>query len=66
MSTLSKPLVKQTKEAEHIRARFSDLLEKTNKDHPRPADIKALSDLLNGHKLWRGVASAGYMAELTV
>jgi len=69
MSTLSKPLVKQTKEAEHIRARFSDLLEKTNKDHPRPADIKALSDLLNGHKsleLWRGVASAGYMAELTL
>lgn len=57
------------KEAEKIRAKFSALLSKTNKQHPRSQDVKALSDLLNGSKsleLWRTVASAGYMAELAV
>lgn len=45
------------------------LLAKTNKEHPAPSDVKALSDLLNGNaslELWRSVASAGHMAELTV
>jgi len=52
-----------------IGLKFSDLLAKTNKENPRPADVKALSDLLNGNKsleLWRMVASAGNLAELTV
>ena len=43
--------------------------DKTNKEHPQPKDVKALSDLLVGNKsleLWRGIASAGYLAELTV
>ena len=55
--------------AEQIRAKFQGLLDKTNKDTPRPQDVKALADLLVGEKsleLWRGVASAGYLAELTV
>lgn len=55
--------------AEQIRAQFQALLDKTNKENPRPHDIKALSDLLVGKKsleLWRGVASAGYLAELRV
>lgn len=42
---------------------------KTNKEHPAPADVKALSELLNSNQsleLWRNVASAGYMAELSV
>src|SRR5215207_1669030 len=55
--------------SEQIRAKFQALLDKTNKENPRPQDVKALSDLLSGEKsleLWRGVASAGYLAELTV
>ena len=55
--------------AEQIRARFQAVLDKTNKEHPQPRDVKALSDLLVGNKsleLWRGIASAGYLAELTV
>jgi hypothetical protein len=54
---------------EQIRTKFHTLLVKTNKENPRPQDVKALSDLLCGEKsleLWRGVASAGYLAELTV
>lgn len=55
--------------AEQIRAKFQALLDKTNKENPRSQDVKALSDLLSGEKsldLWRSVASAGYLAELTV
>jgi len=55
--------------AEQIRVKFKVLLEKTNKENPRPQDVKALSNLLVGEKsleLWRGVASAGYLAELIV
>lgn len=55
--------------AEQIRAQFQALLDKTNKENPRPQDVKALSNLLVGNKsmeLWRGIASAGYLAELTV
>jgi len=55
--------------AEQIRGKFKDLLAKTNKEHPRAEDVKALSDLLSGNRsleLWREVASAGQLAELTV
>jgi hypothetical protein len=48
-------------EAEQIRAKFKQLLDKTNKEHPRPQDVTALADLLGGHKgleLWRDVFSA--------
>lgn len=55
--------------AEHIRAKFTDLLAKTNKENPSAQHVKAFSDLLYGNKsleLWREVASAGQLAELTV
>jgi hypothetical protein len=55
--------------ANQIRTKFQSLLDKTNKENPRPQDVRALSDLLVGHKsleLWRGIASAGYLAELIV
>lgn len=55
--------------AQQIRAKFQALLDKTNKENPRAQDLKALSELLAGEKsleLWRTVASAGYLAELTV
>ncbi len=55
--------------AEAIRAEFKDLLARTNKDHPRAQDVKALSDLLNGNKsleLWRDVLSAAQYAERAV
>jgi hypothetical protein len=55
--------------AEKIRAKFAALLSKTNKEHPLPQDVKALSELLNGNKsleLWRTVYSAGQFAELTI
>jgi len=61
-----KPLVKLADKAKKIRLRFSELLAKTNQEHPRSQDVKALSDLLNGNQslelwrtvLWRTVASA--------
>lgn len=55
--------------AKQVRAKFKDLLAKTNKERPRPQDVKALSELLYGHKsleLWRTVSSAGAMAEIVV
>jgi hypothetical protein len=55
--------------AEQVRARFQAVLDKTNKENPRPQDVKALTSLLAGNRsleLWRDVASAGYLAELTV
>lgn len=58
-----------TAKAEQIKAKFHALLDKTNKEHPKPKDVKARSDLLVGSKsleLWRSIASAGYLAELTV
>ena len=54
---------------QEIKVKFDELLAKTNKEHPALSDVKALSDFLNSHaslKLWRGIASAGYMAELSV
>jgi hypothetical protein len=58
-----------TDKAEQTRATFRALLDKTNKEHPNPKDLKALSDLLSGNKkleLWRDVVSAGYLAEIMV
>jgi hypothetical protein len=55
--------------AEQIRTKFKVLLDKTNKENPRPQDLKALTELLSdnrGLQLWRDVASAGYLAELLV
>jgi hypothetical protein len=55
--------------AEKIRAKFRDLLSKTNKERPSAEHVKAFSDLLSGNRsleLWRDVASAGQLAELTV
>lgn len=49
--------------------RFSELLSRTNKENPRPSDVQASAKLLDNNgklELWRSVASAGYMAELTV
>lgn len=58
-----------TDKAEQTRAKFQALLDKTNKEHPSPKDVQALSDLLSGNrklKLWRDVVSAGHLAELMV
>jgi hypothetical protein len=58
-----------TDKAEETRKTFRALLDKTNKEHPNPKDLKALSDLLSDNRkleLWRDVASAGYLAEITV
>ena len=66
MQDLEAPI---TAKAEQVRSKFRVLLDKTNKENPRPKDVKDLSDLLCDNKrleLWRDVASAGYLAELTV
>ena len=58
-----------TDKAEETRKTFRALLDKTNKEHPHPKDVKALADLLSGNRnleLWRETASAGYLAELMV
>jgi hypothetical protein len=58
-----------TDKAEETRKTFRALLDKTNKEHPNPKDLKALSDLLSGNRkleLWRDVASATYLAEVMV
>lgn len=58
-----------TDKAEETRITFRALLDKTNKEHPNPKDLKALSDLLSDNRkleLWRDVASAGYLAEIMV
>ncbi len=46
-----------TAKAEQVRAKFRVLLAKTNKENPRPRDVKDLSDLLSDNRrleLWRG------------
>lgn len=58
-----------TEKSEKVRKEFWALLDKTNKENPQQKDVKALADLLSGNRgleLWRDVASAGYLAELTV
>lgn len=55
--------------AEQIRAKFKELLAKTNNEHPSTKDVRVLADLLNGHKgleLWRDVMSAAQFAEHAV
>lgn len=66
LTSIEEPI---TAKAIEVRKRFLSVLAKTNKEDPRPQDLKALSDLLSGNRkleLWRDVASAGYLAELTV
>jgi len=66
LATIEKPI---NVKAEQIRSKFKALLDKTNKENPRPQDLKALSELLVCEKsleLWRDIASAAYLAELTV
>lgn len=58
-----------TDRAEETRRKFRALLDKTNKEHPNPKDLKALSDLLSDNRkleLWQDVASPGYLAEIMV
>jgi len=58
-----------TDKAEETRKTFRALLEKTNKEHPNPKDVKALADLLSDNRkmeLWRDITSAGYLAEIMV
>ncbi len=58
-----------TDKAEETRKTFHALLDKTNKEHPHPKDVKALADLLSDNRkleLWRDTASAGYLAEVMV
>jgi hypothetical protein len=38
--------------AEQIRAKFQAVLDKTNKESPRPQDVKALTDLLVATRVW--------------
>jgi hypothetical protein len=55
--------------AEQARAKFRELLDKTNKGNPHPKDVAALAELLNGNKsleLWRDVLSAAQYAERAV
>jgi hypothetical protein len=66
---MSKTALENKDKTQQIRKRFAELCAKTNVENPRKADATALADFLNDHEgmeLWRGVASAGYMAELTV
>ncbi len=39
-----------TDKAEETRKTFRALLDKTNKEHPSPKDLKALSDLLSDNR----------------
>lgn len=58
-----------TEKSQRTRTEFRALLDKTNKENPRPQDVKALDDLLSGNRnleLWRDVLSAGHLAELMV
>ena len=58
-----------TEKSEKVRKEFRALLDRTNKENPQQKDVNALADLLSGNRgleLWRDVASAGYLAELTV
>lgn len=52
--------------ADKIKQQFHVLLAKTNKEDPRPADVKALSDLLYKNKdmkLWEAILGMGALAE---
>ncbi len=61
-----KALEKTTDEAVQIHKQFAELLRKTNKEHPRSADVQALSKLLDEHRgleLWRRVGGIAQVAE---
>ena len=52
-----------------IRERFFDLVHKTNKNDPRPADVAELRQMLSDHRglaLWRMVGGIAQAAELTM
>jgi hypothetical protein len=64
-TTIEKPITPA--KAELVRTKFKHLLDKTNKERPKPDDMKALSELLYKNKsleLWRSVYSAGQYAEM--
>lgn len=66
---MSRTAIAVKDKAERIRERFAELCRKTNVEHPRPADVKALADLLEDHQsmeLWRSVASTAQLAESIV
>lgn len=55
-----------SRETEKINQQFHALLDKANKENPQPADVKALSDLLNKYKdwaLWKRIMGMGALAE---
>jgi hypothetical protein len=64
MNDSPKQLVKP--DAEKIRNEFQGLLVKANKENPKPADVKALTDLLyknKGLELWKEIMGMGALAE---
>jgi hypothetical protein len=68
---MSTPIERSTTPAKlkQIHDKFRQLLDKTNKEHPRPQDVQALANLLSGNQglgLWRDVLSAAQFAELAV
>jgi len=68
MSTSSETSTTPAK-LEKNRGKFRQLLDKTNKEHPKPRDVQALANLLTGNKgleLWRDVLSAAQFAERAV
>ncbi|HUE80768.1 MAG TPA: hypothetical protein VMM84_01560 [Pyrinomonadaceae bacterium] len=57
-----------SKDADKIKQEFHVLLVKANKEDPKPADVKALSDLLYRNKdmkLWDTILGMGALAEHT-
>src|SRR5215510_13280503 len=57
------------KKEDQVRLKFAELVVRTNKESPRAADVRAISDMLNGNEsleLWRAVHSAGQFAEMIV
>lgn len=66
---MSKEALAAKDETAKVQERFAELCKKTNAERPRPADVKALAELLGEHRgleLWREVAGAGQLAERTV
>jgi len=54
---------------DQIRERFLDLIHKTNKEKPRPADVEELRETLSEHRgleLWRSMYGIAQVAELTM
>ena len=54
---------------DQIRDRFIELVRKTNKDNPRPADVEELRKVLSEHRaleLWRSISGIAKAVELTM